>query len=152
MDTLDGLLEKSQTQLAESQQKETTALHNFEMLKQSLEDEIKFATKDSEEAKKGVAGGNEEKSTAEGDLAVTSKQQKRKQKMIDKANKAVGSITALGIALLALAIVAQLLVGASNMAFLGNVVGNITALVAELGSAGLAGLISLGVVLWLFNR
>ena len=38
------------------------------------------------------------------------------------------------------------------MAFLGNVVGNITALVAELGSAGLAGLISLGVVLWLFNR
>lgn len=77
---------------------------------------------------------------------------KRKQKMIDKANKAVGSITALGIALLALAIVAQLLVGASNMAFLGNVVGNITALVAELGSAGLAGLISLGVVLWLFNR
>jgi len=75
-----------------------------------------------------------------------------KQKMIDKANKAVGSITALGIALLALAIVAQLLVGASNMAFLGNVVGNITALVAELGSAGLAGLISLGVVLWLFNR
>ena len=45
-----------------------------------------------------------------------------------------------------------LLVGASNMAFLGNVVGNITGLVAELGSAGLAGLISLGVVLWLFNR
>ena len=72
--------------------------------------------------------------------------------MIEKATKAVGSITALGIALLALAIVAQLLVGASNMAFLGNVVGNITALVAELGSAGLAGLISLGVVLWLFNR
>lgn len=74
------------------------------------------------------------------------------RKMIDKANKAVGSITALGIALLALAIVAQLLVGATNMAFLGNVVSNITALVAELGSAGLAGLISLGVVLWLFNR
>ena len=41
--------------------------------------------------------------------------------MIEKATKAVGSITALGIGLLALAIVAQLLVGASNMAFLGNV-------------------------------
>jgi hypothetical protein len=72
--------------------------------------------------------------------------------MIDKVNKAIGSITAIGIALLGLAIVAQLLVGADNMAFLDDVVGNITALVAQLGSAGLAGLISLGVVLWLFNR
>jgi hypothetical protein len=79
-------------------------------------------------------------------------QHKRKQKMIDKVNKAIGSITAIGIALLGLAIVAQLLVGADNMAFLDDVVGNITALVAQLGSAGLAGLISLGVVLWLFNR
>ena len=74
------------------------------------------------------------------------------RKMIDKANKAVGSITALGIALLGLAIIAELLVGGSNMAFLGHVTDNIIALVAKLGSAGLAGLISLGVVLWLFNR
>jgi hypothetical protein len=38
------------------------------------------------------------------------------------------------------------------MAFLGDVVGNITALVQQLGNAGLAGLISLGVVLWLMQR
>jgi hypothetical protein len=56
------------------------------------------------------------------------------------------------VALLALAIVASLLVGASNMAFFGGVVGNITSLVSQLGSSGLAGLISLGVVLWLFQR
>jgi len=72
--------------------------------------------------------------------------------MLDKAKKTIGTITEIGIALLSLAIVASLLVGPSNMAFLGDVVGNITALVQQLGSAGLAGLISLGVVLWLFQK
>jgi hypothetical protein len=38
------------------------------------------------------------------------------------------------------------------MAFLGDVVGNITALVQQLGSAGLAGLIAFGVVLALFQK
>ncbi|XAT60435.1 hypothetical protein GN278_06125 [Rhodobacteraceae bacterium Araon29] len=72
--------------------------------------------------------------------------------MIDKIKASVAALTDVGIALLAFAIVASLLVGADNMAFLGDVVENITALVQQLGNAGLAGLISLGVVLWLFNR
>ena len=72
--------------------------------------------------------------------------------MLANAKKAISAITDLGIALLALAIVATLLVGASNMAFFGNVVGNITSLVNQLGSAGLSGLIALGVVLWLFQN
>lgn len=72
--------------------------------------------------------------------------------MIDKIKKSVGDLTEVGIALLGLAIVASLLVGSGNMAFLGDVVGNITALVAEMGSAGLPGLIALGVVLYLFNK
>ncbi|MFQ5439133.1 MAG: hypothetical protein ACE5DK_09945 [Paracoccaceae bacterium] len=72
--------------------------------------------------------------------------------MLKNAKTAITAITDLGIALLALAIVASLLVGASNMAFLGDVVGNITALVQQLGSAGLSGLIALGVVLWLFQK
>ena len=71
--------------------------------------------------------------------------------MFDNAKKTIGAITDIGIALLALAIVASLLVGPGNMAFLGDVVGNITALVNQLGSAGLSGLIALGVVLWLFQ-
>jgi hypothetical protein len=53
------------------------------------------------------------------------------------------------MALLALAIVVSLLVGSNNMAFFGDVVGNITSLVQTLGSSGLAGLIALGVVIWL---
>ena len=76
----------------------------------------------------------------------------RRKIMLDNAKKAIANLTEIGVALLALAIVASLLVGASNMAFFGGVVGNITSLVSQLGSAGLAGLISLGVVLWLFQR
>ena len=72
--------------------------------------------------------------------------------MLDNAKKAIANLTEIGVALLALAIVASLLVGGSNMAFFGSVGGNITSLVSQLGSAGLAGLISLGVVLWLFQR
>ena len=70
----------------------------------------------------------------------------------DTVRKTIGSITDIGMALLALAIVASLLVGPTNMSFLGDVVGNVTALVKSLGSAGLAGLISLGVVLWLIQN
>ena len=70
----------------------------------------------------------------------------------DTVRKAIGSITDIGMALLALAIVASLLVGPTNMSFLGDVVGNVIALVKSLGAAGLAGLISLGVVLWLIQN
>lgn len=71
---------------------------------------------------------------------------------IDAVRKIISSITELGLALLALAIVASLLVGPANMSFLGDVVGNVTALIKQLGSAGLAGLISLGVVVWLIQN
>jgi hypothetical protein len=54
--------------------------------------------------------------------------------------------------LLALAIVATLLVGAPNMSFFGNVAANIVAFVKDLGGGGLAGLMALGVILWLFSN
>lgn len=63
----------------------------------------------------------------------------------------IGSLTEIGLMLLALAIVAGLLVG-GNLPFFSGVVDNIIALVKDLGSAGLAGLIALGVILWLFNK
>ncbi len=62
----------------------------------------------------------------------------------------IGSLTEIGLMLLALAIVAALLVGA-NLPFFGNVPGNIMALVKSLGDAGLVGLITLGVIMWLFT-
>lgn len=72
--------------------------------------------------------------------------------MFDNVRNVIRNLTEIGIGLLALAIVASLLVGPTNMAFLGDVVGNITGLVSTLGAAGLAGLISLGVVLWLIDK
>jgi hypothetical protein len=73
IDTLEGLHEKAEGQLADARKKETTALHNFEMLKQSLTDSIRFANDDMAEAKKGLAEASEKKSAAEGDLEVTEK-------------------------------------------------------------------------------
>lgn len=70
---------------------------------------------------------------------------------MDNIKKIVNSVTELFISLLALAIVASLLVGSSNMAFLGDVAGNITALIADLGNSGLAGLLALGVILMMFQ-
>merc|ERR1719277_2570039 len=61
IDTLENLLDKAQTQLAGARQTETTATHNYHMLKQSLEDEIKFANKDKAEAEKDLASSNGDK-------------------------------------------------------------------------------------------
>jgi hypothetical protein len=53
--------------------------------------------------------------------------------------------------LLALAIVLGLLVGA-NLPFFGGVTANIMSWVKDLGANGLVGLITLGIVLWLFSN
>lgn len=71
---------------------------------------------------------------------------------MDQIESIVGNLTEIFVSLLSLAIVASLLVGADNMAFLGDVAGNITGLIATLGDAGLPGLIALGVILMLFRR
>jgi len=73
IETLQSLLDKAQGQLNDARHAETTSLHNFELLKQSLEDGIKFANKDMEEARTKTAACGEAKAAAEGDLAVTSK-------------------------------------------------------------------------------
>merc|ERR1719271_2375478 len=71
--TLEGLTEKADSQLTSARKAEDTAVQNYQMLKQSLTDEIKFANKDMDKAKKGLAEAQEKKAGAEGDLEVTSK-------------------------------------------------------------------------------
>merc|ERR1719192_1960011 len=73
VDTLGDLMEKAESQLADLRNKETAALHAYESLKQSLEDKIKYETKELDEAKTGIAASNEKKATAEGDLEATTK-------------------------------------------------------------------------------
>jgi len=67
-------LDKAEVQLNDLRTKETSSKHNFEMLKQSLQDELKFANKDMADTRKGLAASGEAKSTAESDLAMTSKE------------------------------------------------------------------------------
>ncbi|HIO21480.1 MAG TPA: hypothetical protein EYN18_03675 [Nitrospirales bacterium] len=61
----------------------------------------------------------------------------------------VNQITDAALGLLALAIVAGILIG-GTLPFFGSVVANLTSVVNQLGEAGLAGLISLGLIAWLF--
>jgi len=63
----------------------------------------------------------------------------------------VGSLTEVALMLLALGIAMALLAG-PQVPFLCNVVGNIVAMVNELGKNGIVGLIALGVILWLFSN
>jgi len=64
----------------------------------------------------------------------------------------IGALTNLFIGLIGLGIVASVAVGPENMGFVGNVVSNLTGLISDLGNNGLAGLISLGVIIWLLGR
>jgi chromosome segregation ATPase len=71
--TLQDLFEKAEGQLDEARKTETKNIQAYEMLAQSLKDEIKYGQKDMDKAKKALAASAENKATAEGDLAVTSK-------------------------------------------------------------------------------
>jgi len=68
---LNDLLDKAQTELDGARAKEQADLNNFQMLKQSLDDEIKFANKEMGEAKKSKSESAEAKATATGDLDVS---------------------------------------------------------------------------------
>ncbi len=72
--------------------------------------------------------------------------------MIDQVKSAIKSVTEIGVALLALAIVATILLGSAQTWVFGDVVDNLIVLIRQFGDAGLAGLIALGVVLWLFQK
>ncbi len=63
------------------------------------------------------------------------------------------ALTDIGLMLIALAIVVSVLVGTAgaSLPFFGGVVDNIMAIVKDLGSNGLVGLITIGIILWLFS-
>ena len=63
----------------------------------------------------------------------------------------IGELTELGLMLLALAIVLALLVG-SSLPFFGSVTTNIMSWVKDLGANGLVGLITIGIIFWLFSN
>jgi len=73
LDVLEDMKEKAEGSLSDLRKEETNSKHNFEMLKQSLEDQMTADTKDMEDEKAAKAEAAEGKATAEGDLAETVK-------------------------------------------------------------------------------
>ena len=74
--------------------------------------------------------------------------------MLDKAVGWMRGLTEAGIALIALAVVLQIIwPGAAAIPFIGvDIVGNVLALVAKLGAEGLVGLIAVWVLWGIYNR
>jgi hypothetical protein len=70
---------------------------------------------------------------------------------LEEAKRWLGEITEIALLLIALGIAFEILFG-STVPFFGGVVGNLTGLLSELGENGLAGLIALGIILYLFHR
>ncbi len=64
----------------------------------------------------------------------------------------VKKFTEAGLALLALGIVMQIIFGKAVPFVGGDIVGNITAVVATLGAQGVVGLAAVGVIYAIFNR
>jgi chromosome segregation ATPase len=73
VDVLEDMKDKAEGELDELRKAEGNAKHNFNMLKQSLEDQIKADSTDLEQEKTSKAEAEEGKATAEGDLVQTSK-------------------------------------------------------------------------------
>merc|ERR1719270_2031008 len=74
LDVLEDLKEKGGEQLRALRKAETNTRQNFQMLKQSLEDQSAADTKDMEDEKAEKAGAAEAQATAKSDLDVTSKE------------------------------------------------------------------------------
>ena len=72
--------------------------------------------------------------------------------MLDSIVGVVRKLTEVGIAVIALAIVLQVIFGSSAAFLPGDVVGNVTGIVAALGANGLVGLAAVAVLYCIFKR
>jgi len=73
MDVLEDLKEKAESELADLRKAENNAAHNYDMLKQSLTDQIGADNKDKADETSAKNAAEETKATAEGDLTNTVK-------------------------------------------------------------------------------
>merc|ERR1719352_908860 len=73
IETMQDLFEKAEAQLEEARATETKSVQAYQMLAQSLKDEIKYGTADMNKAKKSLGASEEAEGAAQGDLAVTTK-------------------------------------------------------------------------------
>lgn len=70
---------------------------------------------------------------------------------METAKQWIRQITDLGLLVLALLILAQIVFGTAWPATI-NVIGNLIGVIKQVGDAGLAGLIAIALVIWLFSN
>jgi chromosome segregation ATPase len=85
-DVLEDMKEKAEGQLADLRKAESNAKHQYNMLKQSLTDEIEADTKDMTDEKSLKAATEEQKAGAEGDLAETVKELKKDNDSLEETS------------------------------------------------------------------
>jgi len=85
-DVLEDLKEKAESQLSDLRKAEVNTKHNYELLKQSLEDQAAADTKAKDEQQADKASAEEAKATSEGDLEMTSKSLASSQQQLATAH------------------------------------------------------------------
>jgi len=83
LDVIEDMKEKAEGQLADLRKAESNTKHNFEMLKQSLEDQVAQDNKNLNEQKNEKLANTEAKSVAEGNLAQTKKDVAEAEKSLE---------------------------------------------------------------------
>jgi len=94
LDVLEDLKEKAEGQLSDLRKAEVNSRQNFEMLKQSIEDQAAADNKDMDGQKAGKASAGEEKATSEGDLGRTNKDLKNAQTNLATARQTCITVAA----------------------------------------------------------
>jgi len=94
VDALEDMKEKAEGELADLRKSENEAQHNFNKLKQSLEDQLDQENKELAAQKKSKAEGEEAKATAEGDLDITTKGLNESQKNLATAQNTCMQVAA----------------------------------------------------------
>jgi len=82
IDVLTDLKQKAETQLDEARAEEMNAKHNFDLLKQSITDQIEVDEKELAETKTQKHDAAETQATAEGELVVTEKDLKEAESVL----------------------------------------------------------------------
>ncbi len=70
---------------------------------------------------------------------------------LDRVKGWIKSITGVGLALVPVGLILQVLFDSPTRFVTGDILDNLMGLIAQLGDAGLVGLIALGIVFWLFR-
>lgn len=86
IDVLEDLKEKAEAELSDLRKAETNAKHNFQMLKQSLEDQLDADNADHVKTTNAKASAEEGKAAAEGDHTATVASLKTVNEKLDTAN------------------------------------------------------------------